>query len=56
LAGLIPAPEPARTRLYATGEITGDFFHCNYAAGSGLMRWAVFGRMAGANAARDPTP
>ncbi|WP_216895978.1 FAD-dependent tricarballylate dehydrogenase TcuA [Nocardia alni] len=37
--------------LYATGEITGDFFHHNYAAGAGLMRGAVFGRIAGANAA-----
>jgi tricarballylate dehydrogenase len=38
-------------RLYATGEIAGDFFHYNYAAGTGLMRGAVFGRIAGANAA-----
>ena len=37
--------------LYATGEIAGDFFHYNYAAGTGLMRGAVFGRIAGANAA-----
>ena len=42
--------------LYATGEIAGDFFHFNYAAGSGLMRGAVFGRIAGANAARGATP
>lgn len=38
--------------LYATGEIAGDFFHHNYAAGAGLMRGAVFGRIAAANAAR----
>ena len=38
--------------LFATGEIAGDFFFHNYAAGSGLMRGAVFGRIAGANAAR----
>jgi tricarballylate dehydrogenase len=38
--------------LYATGEITGGFFYFNYGAGTGLMRGAVFGRMAGANAAR----
>jgi tricarballylate dehydrogenase len=38
--------------LFATGEITGDFFYYNYAAGSGLMRGAVFGRLAGTNAAR----
>lgn len=37
--------------LYATGEIAGDFFHYNYAAGTGLMRGAVFGRIAGTNAA-----
>jgi tricarballylate dehydrogenase len=38
--------------LFATGEIAGDFFFHNYAAGSGLMRGAVFGRIAGASAAR----
>ncbi len=37
--------------LYATGEIAGDFFHYNYAAGTGLVRGAVFGRIAGTNAA-----
>ncbi|WP_169816222.1 FAD-dependent tricarballylate dehydrogenase TcuA [Nocardia miyunensis] len=41
--------------LYATGEIAGDFFHYNYAAGAGLMRGAVFGRIAGANAAARAT-
>jgi tricarballylate dehydrogenase len=41
--------------LFATGEIAGDFFFHNYAAGSGLMRGAVFGRIAGANAARLAT-
>jgi tricarballylate dehydrogenase len=38
--------------LYATGEITGNFFYSNYPAGAGLMRGAVFGRIAGAEAAR----
>lgn len=38
--------------LYATGEITGGFFHYNYPGGAGLMRGAVFGRLAGKNAAR----
>jgi tricarballylate dehydrogenase len=38
--------------LYATGEITGGFFYHNYPAGAGLMRGTVFGRIAGANAAR----
>jgi tricarballylate dehydrogenase len=37
--------------LYATGEIAGDFFYHNYAAGAGLVRGAVFGRIAGGNAA-----
>lgn len=37
--------------LYATGEIAGGFFYHNYAAGSGLMRGATFGRIAGRNAA-----
>ncbi|MDH4148246.1 MAG: FAD-binding protein, partial [Acidimicrobiia bacterium] len=38
--------------LYATGEIAGGFFFHNYAAGSGLMRGAVFGRIAGDRAGR----
>lgn len=38
--------------LYATGEITGGFFCFNYPAGAGLMRGAVFGRMAGEESAR----
>lgn len=37
--------------LYATGEITGGFFYHNYPAGSGLTRGAVFGRIAGREAA-----
>lgn len=37
--------------LYPTGEITGGFFFHNYPAGAGLMRGAVFGRIAGTNAA-----
>ena len=41
--------------LYATGEITGDFFYHNYPGGTGLVRGAVFGRIAGANAAAQAT-
>lgn len=41
--------------LYATGEITGGFFFHNYPAGSGLMRGAVFGRIAGESAAAAAT-
>lgn len=37
--------------LYATGEIAGDFFYFNYPAASGLIRGAVFGRIAGHEAA-----
>lgn len=38
--------------LFATGEMTGGFFYLNYPAGAGLMRGAVFGRIAGENAAQ----
>jgi len=37
--------------LFATGEITGGFFYHNYPAGAGLMRGAIWGRIAGAQAA-----
>jgi tricarballylate dehydrogenase len=37
--------------LYATGELTGEFFYFNYPGGTGLPRGAVFGRIAGAMAA-----
>ena len=37
--------------LYAAGELTGGFFYYNYPGGAGLMRGAVTGRIAGANAA-----
>jgi tricarballylate dehydrogenase len=37
--------------LFATGEATGGFFYQNYPGGAGLMRGAVFGRIAGTNAA-----
>ncbi|MBI3967116.1 MAG: FAD-binding protein, partial [Chloroflexi bacterium] len=36
--------------LYATGEVTGGHFYFNYAAGAGLIRGAVFGRLAGRHA------
>jgi tricarballylate dehydrogenase len=38
--------------LYVCGEMVGGLFHNNYPGGSGLMSGAVFGRIAGANAAR----
>ncbi len=37
--------------LYAAGELVGGLFYDNYPGGSGLMAGAVFGRIAGANAA-----
>ncbi|MCH9046500.1 MAG: FAD-dependent tricarballylate dehydrogenase TcuA [SAR324 cluster bacterium] len=38
--------------VYACGELVGGLFHHNYPGGSGLMAGAVFGRLAGAGAAR----
>jgi len=37
--------------LYAVGEITGGFFYHNYPSGTGLVRGAVMGRIAGVEAA-----
>jgi tricarballylate dehydrogenase len=37
--------------LFAAGEVTGGFFYNNYPAGSSLTRCAVFGEIAGKNAA-----
>jgi tricarballylate dehydrogenase len=37
--------------LFAAGEITGGSFFNNYPGGSGLMKGAVFGRLAGTHAA-----
>jgi tricarballylate dehydrogenase len=37
--------------LYTCGEMVGGLFHHNYSGGSGLMSGAIFGRIAGANAA-----
>ncbi len=38
--------------LYAAGELVGGIFYFNYAGASGLMSSAVFGRIAGREAAR----
>jgi len=38
--------------LYAAGELVGGIFYFNYPGGTGLTNGAVFGRLAGANAAR----
>ena len=37
--------------LYAAGEMVGGIFYYNYPGGSGLMAGAVFGKLAGENAA-----
>jgi len=38
--------------LYAAGELVGGIFYFNYPGGTGLTNGAVFGRVAGASAAR----
>jgi len=38
--------------LYAAGELVGGLFYTNYPGGSGLMSGSVFGKIAGAAAAR----
>ena len=38
--------------LFTCGEMVGGIFHYNYPGGTGLMSGAVFGRIAGASAAR----
>ncbi len=38
--------------LYAAGNVVGGFFYYNYPSGSALARALVFGKIAGANAAR----
>ena len=43
------APIPG---LFACGEMVGGLFHGNYPGGTGLMSGAVFGRLAGAHAAK----
>ena len=43
------APLPG---LYAAGELVGGLFYFNYPGGSGLMSGAVFGRIAGREAAK----
>jgi tricarballylate dehydrogenase len=40
--------------LHAAGEMGGGIFYFNYPSGAGLVSGAVFGRLAGATAARSP--
>ena len=43
---LVPIPG-----LYAAGELVGGIFYHNYPGGTGLLNGAVFGRIAGTQAA-----
>jgi tricarballylate dehydrogenase len=38
--------------LYAAGELVGGIFYFNYPGGTGLTNGAVFGKIAGASAAK----
>ena len=40
------------TGLFAAGELTGGIFYFNYPGGTGLTNGSVFGRIAGASAAK----
>ncbi len=42
--------------LYAAGELVGGLFYFNYPGGTGLTSGAVFGRIAGAEAAKLAKP
>jgi tricarballylate dehydrogenase len=50
-AQVIDTQEHPIKGLYAVGEVTGGFFYYNYLGASGLLRGAVMGRIAGAEAA-----
>ena len=50
-ARVLDSNDTAIPSLYAAGELVGGLFYDNYPGGSGLMSGAVFGRIAGANAA-----
>jgi tricarballylate dehydrogenase len=52
-ARVLDGRERVIPNLYAVGEITGGFFYNNYPAGAGLMRGAVFGKIAGTHAALE---
>ncbi|HUJ75401.1 MAG TPA: FAD-binding protein, partial [bacterium] len=52
-AQVLHSAGPPIPGLFACGEMVGGLFHGNYPGGSGLMSGAVFGRLAGASAARE---
>jgi tricarballylate dehydrogenase len=41
--------------LYAAGETVGEIFYYNYPGATSVLRGAVFGRIAGLEAARRPS-
>ena len=49
---VLTAEERPIPGLWAAGELTGGFFYHNYPSGSGLMRGAMTGRLAGVSAAK----
>ncbi len=51
-AEVVDADDVPIPGLYAAGEMVGGIFYFNYPGGSGLMAGSVFGREAGANAAK----
>ena len=51
-ANVIDTDGHAIPGLYAAGEMVGGLFYFNYPGGTGLMSGAVFGRIAGASAAK----
>ena len=51
IAGCSTKPTGRFGGLYAAGELTAGFFYYNYPSGSGLLRGAVTGKIAGTNAA-----
>ena len=52
-ARVLDSSDTPISSLYAAGELVGGLFYDNYPGGSGLMSGAVFGRIAGANAALE---
>jgi tricarballylate dehydrogenase len=51
-AQVVDTEEEIMPGLYACGELVGGIFYGNYPGGSGLTNGSVFGRIAGANAAK----
>jgi len=51
-AGVIDRSGQAIAGLYAAGEMVGELYYGNYPGATSVLRGVVFGRIAGANAAR----